>query len=73
MKKRQLGENLGMNIVNCLKPNIRAMNLSNRLGKYNIIMWMIELKKKSRKKKSQQENGVYEREFKKLKQKGENV
>ena len=39
-----------MNIVNCLKPNIRAMNLSNRLGKYNIIMWMIELKKKSRKK-----------------------
>ena len=36
-------------------------------------MWMIELKKKSRKKKSQQENGMYEREFKKLKQKGENV
>lgn len=73
MKRRQLGGNLGMNIVNCFKPNIRGMNLSNRLGKYNIIMWMIELKKKSRKKKSQQENGMYEREFKKLKQKGENV
>lgn len=45
-----MGENLGMNIVNCLKPNIRGMNLSNRLGKYNIIMWMIELKKTFRKK-----------------------
>ena len=62
-----------MNIVNCFKPNIRGMKLSNRLGKYNIIMWMIELKKKIQKKKSQQENGMYEREFKKLKQKGENV